>query len=286
MSGESPLETFGRASHFRLTIINEQRKPVYANIRMKELPDMIEKSLFARRHDLEESLRRTRPQSPPAPSSGQTTGPSQDTSSPAYSFVIRMGRLKGMTPVQALLAGKEAELRNQVSFLSQNIARYPNNQVQIDAIQDAFRLRDNGQLVENAAAPLPAASAGYFNILTEDKRPLIRNTRPDGKCLCYELKIDYAFSQAYPVSVEIVHYYAPVRKNENGTLNVLTSEMDQSTYIKNTMRLSAAEWMDAIYCIRRHMDQCSFLYAGQVFNDSSACLQQNMASAGYSSMRA
>ena len=121
--GSEPLtfhhETFSR---FNFVIISADKKATTANIPVREIPGIFEKV-----HDLKmKHLLTARPVSEGA------------SESPAYTTIINAGKLKGKTPAAALAedgAKGESLLKSQVQWLKQNLAAYPRNAVQIQAIE-------------------------------------------------------------------------------------------------------------------------------------------------------
>ena len=132
--GSEPLtfhhETFSR---FNFVIISADKKATTANIPVREIP-----GIFERVHDLKmKHLLTARPVS---------EGVSE---SPAYTTIINAGKLKGKTPAAALAedgAKGESLLKSQVQWLKQNLAAYPRNAVQIQAIEAALQLYHEGRL--------------------------------------------------------------------------------------------------------------------------------------------
>lgn len=160
-------------------------------------------------------------------------------SSPAFTERFVTGNLKGKSPAEVLAEnGNNAKkiLNEQYKWLQSNLEKYPANQKLMDAIMDASKL-DMESL--NTAGP----AAAPIKILDIDCRPLVRKEREDGKCFCYEGHVMWNPAQKYPVSVEIKNYYAPVKKNEDGTLNVSIKEKDMETEKNHSFNMSAQEWM-------------------------------------------
>ena len=63
----------------------------------------------------------------------------KEESSKAYTVLIKSGKLKDKTPAEALLEDEKnlTLLNNQKKWLEQNLAKYPTNKEQIDAINEA-----------------------------------------------------------------------------------------------------------------------------------------------------
>ena len=218
---EKPLKVFDDTfSRFVMTILSEKNAAT-CNIPVEQIAYMDAATNYAFRQQME---------------AGSVVG----GTTPAFTERFRTGKLKDKSPAEVLVenydAGKKL-LNEQYEFLKKNLEKYPANKKLMDAIMDAAKLsaEDLEQTVGNASAPI--------TILNIDCRPLIRKTREDGKCFCYEEKIVWNTTQKYPVCVEIKNYYAPVKKNEDGTLNVSLKDKDASTEMDFTFNMSAQEWM-------------------------------------------
>ena len=236
---ESPMKVFQEPfSRYRFNLI-EGGKAIFANVPVDEVEGAIQrtKALYYMST---------------TPTVAEPTG----SSSPAYTVRFFAGNLKGKTPVDVLAEngyekGKEI-LNKQYAWLKENLAKFPANQKQMNAIKEAAKLTPED--IEKAVSSSPESTGAIVPILTEDVRPLRRNKREDGKCLCYGLSVTYEQGKNYPVSVTIENYYAPVRENENGTLNAVPSQKDPATFNKFSMSLSLDEWMKAVKAIELSRD--------------------------------
>ena len=179
-----------------------------------------------------------------------------ETLSPAYTTRFFAGTYKGKTPVEVLLElGQEkgkAALNKQYAWLKENLEKFPANQKQMDAIKDAATLKPED--IEKAAKTTSTTTGALIPILVEDVRPLRRNKREDGKCLCYGLNVTFEAGKNYPVCVTIENYFAPVRENENGTLNAVPSQKDPASYKKFSMSLTLDDWAQAVKMIELSRD--------------------------------
>lgn len=254
--GNEPLlfhhTTFSR---FKFVIISADKQAATANIPVTEFPGIFEevrsRNLISRMNagtkralqNIESSLQRIAPE-------GESSGITVDTSSPAFTVRITAGRLRGKTPVEALLENTEVNtqmLKNQESWLTEHLRQYPKNQTQIDAIKEALRLQEKGLLgrvqepgTTTSAAQTPLPEPGNV-IYKTGCRPLVRRTRKDGKSFVYEIKISWMEGMPKPIEVEIRNYYAPVKTDEKGLLNVLAKE--RADEMKNLFSLSMNEWL-------------------------------------------
>lgn len=268
---EKPLEIYGKFSRFPVTIINTQTHPkniLTANIDISYIPDMLFRTKIAYQKELENSLI-TSP-------SVQTS--QQGVSTPGTTTVLSMGTYKGMTPVQVILReGNTAGIERQRDFLAQNAARYPANQVQINAINDAINLYMTGQLNNmNIQDTGTSNSTGQrLALYSADMRPNIYKKRQDGMSLVTAFHINWVFGNKYPVDLAISTYYAPVQRLQDGRLNVVVNGMDKSSGKKENILLSSAEWMDLCARMHRNMKQFEMVSAKKLLEAAETISKQN-----------
>lgn len=208
------------------------------------------------------------------------------TDGPAYTVRIANGNLKGKTPAEVLIedaAGKKA-LLSQREWLAKNMEKYPANKTQVEAIDQAIRLFEEGKLSGAAASTAAPASGRTINLYEAKYRPLTRRQKENGKCLVYEIVINWTIGNDYPVSVKVQNYYAPVIKNEKtGMLNVKASEAEDK--VQNEMLLMAKEWNNVLDRIYDNMLQFKVLHARETINDSIAADKKNREAAGVEERR-
>lgn len=223
--GSEPLtfhhETFSR---FNFVIISADKKATTANIPVREIPGIFEKV-----HDLKmKHLLTARPVSEGA------------SESPAYTTIINAGKLKGKTPAAALAedgAKGESLLKSQVQWLKQNLAAYPRNAVQIQAIEAALQLYHEGRLNQQEAQK---GCVETETIYRAELRPLTRRKKGD-KCFVYSIYIRWNPGAEKPIEIEIVNFYAPVVQLENGLLSEPTTIMLKAVR-KQYQRQSSHFW--------------------------------------------
>lgn len=234
-AGESPLEMYNSFSRFPIVLISQDKKAASGNIPMDDMVLLLKRSEFAMNKQMDRELK-------PVSTSGN------EQLSPAYITKMAAGDMKGKTPAEVLLSDPQngcAKLNNHYTWLKQNLSKYPNNQKIMDAIMDASRLFQAGQLESKSV------SNGTFVLLNPGMRPLIRKTDQKGNCFVYEIKITWIFDNNYPVQIEVTNYYAPVTKDEQGLLNVQKKQMDKTSLIQNKMSLSIKEWNSVVEGIKR-----------------------------------
>ena len=145
--------------------------------------------------------------------------------SAAYTTMLT-GKFKD-TPANLLLSAQEAgnlqqvinDLAAQVTFLAQNVAKYPKNQLQINAIQDAFNLLNAGQLVKKISG------ANKISILEDMKVPFARKVDSQGYTSVVSCNITCNFANSYPISIEVMNGSAIPIIKENGLTNANMSTL-------------------------------------------------------------
>ena len=127
-------------------------------------------------------------------------------------------------------------LIRQKAWLESNLAKYPRNKSQIEAIEEALRLYEEGKLHQEETG------GGYHTeiVYSSGMRPLIRRKRADGKCFVYEITIRWNGGADRPVEIEIRNYYAPVIQKDSGLLNVMAK--DKADEVRNTISLTTDQW--------------------------------------------
>ena len=219
--GAEPLKFHAPYSRFIFAIINEDRKSVIANIPVRVIARMTNRTQFAEHHDFEQALKKT---------------PNSELSS-AYTVKITSGRFKGKTPAEILLedSANAAALNQQYLWLQSNLEKYPYNGRQMEAIMDAAKLFQSGALKPESVVGTPP-----IVIYDAPVRPLSSRKREDGKWLVYSVSVRYFCGDAYPVEIRIENYYAPVIQKADKTLNVKISQAVDKQI--NKMLLTAEEW--------------------------------------------
>ena len=237
-------------SRYELVIINEQNKATTANIPVTEILRLqrLSNVLYERHVN---ALFDTKKQP----------------------VIISSGVLKGKTPEQVLLEngmdkGKEL-LRNQYLFLKKNLPNYPANQAQMDAITEAVKNGEKGQLSE--------VQSHSYTLYETNMRPLKSKVVPQGLGanyqFVYEIKIDWVFGSN--VEIIIQNYYAPVETLNDGRLNVKKSMLDKNTFIKNKFSLSGEEWMNFMYNTTMDMNRFEMMNAKYTYQLSQKLNQEN-----------
>ena len=244
-------DTFSR---FVFVIIHANKKAATANIPVDAVPFLLEttKNLNFRDSILLPSLAKDGHPEP---------------QSPAYTTIITSGTLKGKTPASALLENASKNkplLLNQRRWLQQNLPKYPKNQEQITAIEEALTLFDNGKLDGSLSAACPAPETIY----STGMRPLIRRKKENGKCFVYEISIVWNAGVKKPFEITIRNYYAPVIKTESGLLNVQAQQREEE--IKNTFSLTPEETLWMLHMLETNLSTFENIYARKNYETANA----------------
>jgi hypothetical protein len=267
----SPLEIFRTttdaekkafASRFGLILINEDKKAATGNIELNEMYNIISRTNFALNKSYELELK-----------------PKVETSEKNIAYTVKFvaGNLKGKSPAQVIFENGEDEgkkiLNEQYVFLKNNLQKYKDNQKIMDAITECGKLLKEGKLKKPESTSI---SSNEFLIYNGGMKPLIRKKDPKNPNLCkvYEIKVICDFSRRYPVNIQIQNYYAPVDKQDNGTLNVQKSQMDKSSLINNQINVTLTVWEGFIRSIERCINAFERCFSTLCLKESSAAIQK------------
>lgn len=170
-------------------------------------------------------------------------------------------------------------LERQVSWLKQNLAKYPRNQQQIDAIAQALDYYSKGLLtkssVDSAASSTVQASTDANVVYKTGFRPLIRRKNKNGKCFVYEIRILWHEDLPKPVEIEIRNYYAPVVQDEKGLLNVMAKEREDD--IRNHFSMTIDEWFWMQHMIESQISTFENIQAARMYKTASDAERTNRA---------
>lgn len=251
IDGSEPLtmhhEVFSR---FNFVIINADKKATSANIPVSAIPGIFQSvkdfNILSKFKNLNLSAQKEKV-----------------SENIAYTTKISAGKLKGKTPAAVLLENPEDKklLENQISWLKQNLKNYPKNQSQIDAIKEAIRLFDHGELDSTPTAE----TTGPQIVYQPGMRPLIRRLRKNdpGRCFVYEVSISWNENTPRPLEFTIRNYYAPVKKTNEGLLNVMVRDrVDEQT---NSFRLTLDEWFWMEHVLEAQIRTFENMYSSSLY---------------------
>ena len=236
---ESPLRVFNQYSKWAVTIIDTEaeKKAVSHNL-----------SINRHRYEFDDFLTSIQDGiSMAVPYLYGMTASENKNAGPAYTTKLRLFPFKDQTPAEALLReGMPAreKLIDLYNKLAGNLAVYPNNKIQMDAIQDAVVLFDRNQLSEEMA------SARKITLYRSGNKPnpYKKEKGPGGQTVTVEdyenanvteLNVFLNLGDNYPIEIEIENYKAPCRKLGTGALNVVESQKRDS--VKHSFRLSVQD---------------------------------------------
>ena len=224
----SPQAIFGKYSRIVFSMIRNGES-VKSNVNFDELPDIQERTRFARTKVYEREL-----------NGAESAAEAGETLPIAYTTTFTTGPFKGRTPAEVVMEdpeGNREKLQEHYKFLRDNAEKYPRNKTIMDAITNAYELLEAGKLVKRQAA----AQGKAFEIYKSGYRPQRNIKREDGLCKVQEMSILCNFGKNYPIELTITEYYAPVTSN-NGRLNVQAAAIDQSSVKKVTSYMGMKEW--------------------------------------------
>lgn len=226
----SPQTLFGKFTRLVFSMIRSGSS-VRANINFDELPDIVERTAYARAKVYDCELN-------PA---GQADNASGGALPIAYTTTFGMGPFKGRTPADVVMEdpeGNREKLGEHYKLLQANVEKYPRNKIIMDAITNAYDLYKEGKLEKKTAKP---ASGRTFEIYKSGYRPLTREKREDGMCKVKEMTVQCNIGNRYPIEIAISEYYAPVT-SVNGRLNVQAGATDQTSKKTVVAYMSMKDW--------------------------------------------
>lgn len=281
--GEDPAKIYGLFSRLGFTILGKpeggKREFAASNVSLSAFEEIRQLSLEA--HQMNTSmLYSPAAASTPAPASaGANAG--NECQSPAYTVTFNMGKLKGKTPAQVCLEyGDDAYeiLNTQYNFLYDNQEKYPGNKRLMEAILDASKLHAAGKIKATAAATVTVPEQVKPSIMIysvmhgnpHKEHPTIR-----GNFYCHDTKIVWNVGNNYPVSVTIENYYAPIRTDDLGKINVEVSKKLADTVKHLEFKLTGAEWLHCLAMIEKSMTRFEMVHAREIEIAIATCDKEN-----------
>lgn len=237
----------------------------------------------------------------PAQSSGRAeaekTDPNVDANrKKAGEARFRMGNYKDMSPLDVLTGGGASdadavrknceELSRQKEFLSKNLSKYPANQGLISAIDAALSLVGEGYVlkagvVTEAKADGQPESGGNLGVIVihapVSKGDQYKKDPATGLYPASEISIRWVLGAKYPVEITIKNYMAPIKFYPDGRQNTLVSQMDETTLVTNTYRLTSAQWSHCLYIMQANMRRFEIIHAASQFDQAEAIEKANIA---------
>ncbi len=195
---ENPFEYHAGYSRFTVVLIRKEegkgKTIVTANIPAKDDADRI----IARTKACENILAMAEYNKPAAVA--ETTSDEVAKTSPAYTVTMTTGSMKGKTPAQVLIEdpANRKKLIEQYKFLQEKITQYPKNQLQLDAIKDAVKLFDAGNLNASAAGETESSGERSITVYEAKFKPLRSTLDDKGTVLVYSVTIRCTPGRNYP----------------------------------------------------------------------------------------
>lgn len=170
----------------------------------------------------------------------------------ATSVTFITGYLKDKNPLQVILEDPEKgkiNLEKHRDFLSKNLAKYPKNQTQIDAINAALTLLASGSLKDSSGEEIVPSNIsnnfGSVELYTATPRTLIRKKDADTNlCPVYEVSIVWHYGNRYPIEITVINEMAPVNQKDGGQINPVLSQ--KQNVVKESFRMSIEDWYDVL----------------------------------------
>lgn len=170
----------------------------------------------------------------------------------ATSVTFITGYLKDKNPLQVILEDPEKgkiNLEKHRDFLSKNLAKYPKNQTQIDAINAALTLLTSGSLKDSSGEEIVPSNIsnnlGSVELYTATPRALIRKKDADTNlCPVYEVSIVWHYGNRYPIEITVINEMAPVNQKDGGQINPVLSQ--KQNVVKESFRMSIEDWYDVL----------------------------------------
>lgn len=170
----------------------------------------------------------------------------------ATSVTFITGYLKDKNPLQVILEDPEKgkiNLEKHRDFLSKNLAKYPKNQTQIDAINAALTLLTSGSLKDSSGEEIVPSNIsnnlGSVELYTATPRALIRKKDADTNlCPVYEVSIVWHYGNRYPIEITVINEMAPVNQKDGGQINPVLSQ--KQNVVKELFRMSIEDWYDVL----------------------------------------
>lgn len=150
---------------------------------------------------------------------------SSNAVSSAFTSRFTMGKLKGKSPAQVILEGNVNEVKQQITFLAQNLQKFPKNQTLIDACNEALFYYEEGTLQARMEEFNQQGNANAFEgekiIYSKEYKFLGNKRKQNGKCFVYSVKFSADFTNKYPFKAYIQNCYCNVMTTSNGGANVV-----------------------------------------------------------------
>ena len=226
-SGQPALEMHAGYSRFVFTILDQtsgKMNAIKANLHADEVELLKVKTEFAINYMMENVL-----------------NTSDLPASTAYTVKMASKEFAGKTPAQILNEdpSNKEKLISCKEWLTENLTKYPRNQEQIDAIDDALDLLAFGTLKD------VSTSSGLIELYREDiKIPNATKVNENGKTFVYSFSIVCDPSKDFPFAINIQNCYATPIKSATGQITANMKSADNN--MKTSILLTTEEWYKVV----------------------------------------
>jgi hypothetical protein len=248
------------------------------NIPVREIPDLFDRSNFAKQKDMEMTLSPILTK-PAVAESSDNGGNLPDC---IFTEKLRFGKYSGKSPGDVLMAegdGAKDELKGAYKILKENLGKFPQNQTLMDAIKAAVSAYKSGELKQGDTPTVQSSSGGLtkFPLYKAEARALFRKKREDGLSPAHDCSINWVFGNENPIEVEVKNYFAPVIEKDNGTIRTQVSKKVEET--TGRMYITAAEWADVIQKIKISMNAFEAVYGPGCYKLAEQAVLDNIEAA-------
>lgn len=157
----------------------------------------------------------------------------------AFTVQLMLNDFKNRTPGDVLAenpANKEKLLEGK-KWLQANLAKYPANKKQIDAIDEAIKLLEIGELTGRNVSKVE--NKVYTIYERKCKHKSTKNS--NGNNLIYSISVTCDLSKDFPFEIKVMNCYAPVITNEQGQTVVKMSAAEN--IVNSSIAVSDSEWI-------------------------------------------
>lgn len=234
-----PLQMHEGYSRFKGTLIVKDKKAakfVSFNIPAEDIPYIHEMTKQLMTVSLNKKMQGT------VNAEKNTEGNNELSSHKAFTEKFIMGNLKGKTPGQILSENDSNVdvLKKQREFLVKNLKGHENNQKLIDAIDDAFALKEEGKLEKLSESRTTTASSEITVYSCEPKN--IKPLDAEGRYTVYQISVTYNPSMNLPYCVNVMNCFAPV-ETKDGNKIIMSKAVNKQEF---NIRVSEQEWFKMI----------------------------------------
>lgn len=239
------LEIHTGFSVFNLNYVSKNCR-ILSNIPVSDVPLLLENYSFQRKVLFQEKVKR-----------------SNLPRSNAYTVQLRgVKEVAARTPAEILsIPGGYKLLQEARGSLAQNAARYPKNQIMVQAIDEALQLYQQGKILKVSAISLPSLYKKDFKYKTS------RNDK--GYHLVYHIQIDCVPGDDMPWKITLTNYYAPLVMTGLKHPDIKKKEHEA----RKTITITEEEMALLIFRIRRTVEEFEHMMFPYMWENTCRILQ-------------